>query len=131
MAIIGVALARNAETARKILIRFQCETTASVGDFVHLDPFNNQKVLVSSDNTSVYQTIGIIETKPDTQLAEVLILGVIGGFTSLARAQSVFLGTSGEATTTKPTTGYLHILGIAVSDTEVLITPNRIRTKLN
>lgn len=130
MAIIGVALARNAETARKVLYRFQCETSANVGDFVYQDPLVDEKVIANTDNQSVYQTIGVIDSKPDSQIAEVMLLGVRGGYSGLTRGAKVFLSSSGGATTTKPTSGYLHILGVAISSEDILLLPNNVRTKL-
>ena len=130
MAIIGVALARNADTARKIIIRFQCDTSANVGDFVYQDPSNDTKVLVNSDNNQTSPTIGVIDSKPDTQIAEVLVLGVKAGFSGLSRGGKVFLSSSGTATNTKPVNGYVHILGVATSSSEMLVIPNSIRTKL-
>jgi hypothetical protein len=131
MSIIGVALARNAETARKVILRFQCESSALVGDFVYQDPSTDEKVLVSTTNLSVYKTIGLIDSKPDTNIAEVLILGVKGGYSGLTRGSTVFLSDTGTPTTTRPTNnGYLQALGVAVSEDSILVIPNNIRTKL-
>lgn len=130
MAIIGVALARNAETARKVILRFQCESSANVGDLVYQDTSNDAKVLVNTNNSLVQQTIGIIDSKPDAQLAEVMILGVKSGYSGLTRGGRVFLSTSGSVTTTMPTSGYLHNIGVAISESDILFIPNNIRTKL-
>jgi hypothetical protein len=131
MAIIGVALARNAETARKVILTFQCESSASVGDFVYLDSVVDEKVLVNTSNTVVSPTIGVIDSKPSAQLCEVMVVGLRGGYSGLLKGQKVFLSASGQATATKPTTGYLHVLGVAVSATEMIVLPNSIRTKLS
>lgn len=127
MAIIGVALARKAETAKEIVIPFDCEASASINDLVYQDPANDKKVLVNTDNTLVYQTIGIIKEKPSPTSANVLILGIFDGFTGLTRSTKVFLQTDGTAGQTLPTTGYVHNLGVAVSETEILFIPNNIR----
>lgn len=130
MAIIGVALARNAETARKIILSFQCESTAAVGSLVYIDPTTANKVLVNTDNTLVNQTIGVIDSKPQATICEVMVLGIKPGYSSLTVGGRIFLSASGGVTQTKPTTGYLHNLGVAVSSTEVLFLPNNMRTKL-
>lgn len=130
MAIIGVALARNADTAQRIVINFQCDAGANVGDFVYQSSAADNKVTSITDNTLVNQTIGIIDSKPQATVASVLILGSKDGFSGLTRGDRIFISTSGTATTTKPTTGYLHNIGVALSATEILFIPNNIRTKL-
>lgn len=131
MAIIGVALARNAETARKVILRFQCEASANVGDLVYQDPTTNEKVLVNTSNMLVYKTIGVIDSKPDPQIAEVMVLGVKTGYSGFTRSSAVFISTTGTPTTTKPSNnGYLHHIGVAVSEDSFLFIPNNIRTKL-
>jgi hypothetical protein len=130
MSIIGVALARNAETARKVILSFQCESTAAVGDLVYIDPSTANKVLSNTDNTLVNQTIGVIDSKPQATICEVMVLGIKAGYSSLTVGSRVFLSSTGGVTQTKPIAGYLHNLGVAVSSTEVLFIPNNLRTKL-
>lgn len=127
MAIIGVALAQNARTAKEIVVRFDCDELAEKNDLVYLDPANDNKVLVNQNNSVTFQTIGVIKEKPTSTSANVLILGIFNGFSGLASSGKVFLQTNGKAGQTLPTTGYVHALGIAVSETEILFIPNNIR----
>lgn len=127
MSIIGVALARNADTARKIILSFQCVASANVGDLVYIDPSNPNKVLVQTGNTLSNHTIGVIDTKPQATIAEVMVLGIKQGYSGLSTGQKVWLSTSGTVTTTMPTTGYKHPLGIATSSTDVLFIPTSVK----
>jgi hypothetical protein len=127
MAIIGVGTARRAETAKEVVIPFDCETTAQTLDLVRLDPTAANKVLSLTTNTTLEHCIGIIKEKPSPTSANVLILGRISGFTGLSEAQKVFLSPSGTITQNLPTTGYVHILGHATSEEEILFIPNNIR----
>lgn len=129
MGIIGVALAQNAQTAKEIIVRFSCEASAAPLDFVHIDPANERSVIVNTDNLSLYQTIGIIKNKPEATEANVLILGVIAGFTGLTTGGRIMLGLSGQVTQTPPSSGYLQHLGVAVSSTEILVIPSNERVK--
>lgn len=129
MGIIGVALARQAETAREIVIPFTCEASAAEGDLVYQDPLNDKRVIVATDNTQVPQVFGVIKEKSGPTDANVLILGIAGGFSSLTISGRIYLSTTGTITQTIPTTGFVHNLGFAVSETEILFIPNNIRAK--
>lgn len=129
MGIIGVALARQAETAREIVIPFTCLASAAVGDLVYQDPLNDKSVIVATSNTAQPQVFGVIKEKPGTTDANVLILGIVDGFSALAISGRVYLSTTGTITQTIPTTGFVHNLGFAVSETEVLFIPNNVRAK--
>ena len=130
MGVISAALAVNAQESERVVIPFNCDVSASVGDLVYQDPSNDEKVIVLTDNTTVYQCIGIILTKSAATTANVLVLGLYEGYAGLSRGNPIFLSTSGTITTTKPASGYLHRLGVAVSSTKVLMIPNNVRTKL-
>lgn len=131
MAVIGVALAQNATTATRVALNFQCDVSATVGDLVKQSSTVSEKVDVLSTNTDIGPCIGVILEKPQPQIAKVLLLGVKEGFAGLTVGAKVFLSTTGSVTTTKPTTGYLHILGVALASDAVLFIPNNIRTKFN
>ena len=127
MAIIGVALARNAQTAKAIVIPFSCEASASIGDLVYPDPSTDLKVLVNTDNQEIEQTIGVILEKPASESANVIVLGIVTGYTSLTRGGKIFLSDSGTITQSPPATGYIQNLGVAVSETDILLQPSNER----
>lgn len=130
MGIISVALAVNAKQAEKIVINFACDASSQVGDIVCADTVLDNKVITLLNNTSLNHAIGVIKGKQQATVAEVLILGTLDGFSGLTKGYKVWVGPSGTPTTTKPTSGYLHQIGTAISSTEILFVSNQIRTKL-
>lgn len=130
MAVIGVALARNADNAKRIILSFSCANTVAVGDLVYQDTTNDSFVITATNNTEVSQIIGVVYSKSTPFDANVMIIGVFDGFSGLSAGARIFLGANGLPTITKPTTGYVHNLGVAISATEALIIPNNIRVKL-
>jgi hypothetical protein len=130
MGIISVALAVNAQRAEKIVINFACDSGAQVGDLVYADTVTDNKVISITDNNSVRHVIGIIEGKQQATVAQVLIVGTLDGFSGLTKGYKVWISHSGVPTTTKPTSGYLHQIGTAISSTEILFISNQVRTKL-
>lgn len=127
MSIIGVALARNADTARKVIYSAQCDASLNVGDLVYIDPSTANKVLKATGNTAVNQVIGVVDTKPQATIAEVMLLGVRTGYTGLTVGSKVFLSTSGTVTSTKPSTGHIHVLGFATDTTDVMFIPTGVK----
>jgi len=109
--------------ANVLVLPRNCLITANVGDFVYPDETIDYLVTVAVNNTADPSVIGIIMSKVSPTVANVLLVGVVTGFTGLARGKLVFLGTDGKATTTKPLTGDVQILGKAVSSTEILVNP--------
>lgn len=132
MAIIQVALARNAENAQRVLIEFSCLSSVAINDLVYMDSSNPETVITATGHTHLNQIIGVVFSKPQTTIARVLVLGLASGFSSFTVGGRVFLSETGVPTTTRPTTspGYLHNLGVAVSSTDFLFIPNNIRVKL-
>lgn len=127
MSIITSALPTISTTAREIVLTFSCESSSSVGDLVYLDPNNENKVLVNSNNSVIQQTIGVIKSKPSNETAKILILGIASLYSSLTISGKIFLGTNGQITQTLPTSGYRQILGVAASETEILFIPSNER----
>lgn len=115
------------ETATRIVLTFDCEVTAAVGDIVYQDAGTPTKVIVNSDNTEVQPSVGTIITKLTTTTCEVLVLGIDSGYTGLSIGAKVFLSGSGTTTSTKPATGYVQTLGVAVSTTDIFFQPNATR----
>ena len=128
---IQIALAANAENARRVLQTFSCESSLNVGDPVYIDPTTANKVLKPGDNLGAEQIIGLVFQKPSPESARVIMLGVTPGFSGLTICGRVFLSTAGAVTQTKPTNnGYLQRVGIAVSETENLVFPDNVKVKM-
>ena len=131
MGVIGVSLAVNAKTSNRVVDFFDCDASAAVGDLVYQDTTVDQSVIVASNNTTTEPIIGIVFDKSDSTRCRVLFIGVMVGYSGLTRGGKIFLSTLGGVTTTKPATGYMHILGVAVSATEILFLPNNVRILQN
>lgn len=113
--------------ASRIVLTFDCEATAAIGDIVYQDALNDTKALVNTDNTETQPSIGVIIGKPTTTTCQVLVLGIENGFSGLSIGNKIFLDTDGTPTSTKPATGYIQTLGIAVSATQIYFSPNATR----
>lgn len=129
MAIIGVALANNANNAERILLSFSCYSSLAPGDLVYQDNAVDEFVIKAESNALVNQVIGICYSKPSPNTARVLILGVYEGYSGLTTGARGFVSVTGTITHTLPSSGYRHNLGIAVSSTGFLFIPNNIRVK--
>ena len=127
MAIIGVSLARNADTAQRVVIEFSCDPSVAVNDVVYQSSAADETVLRFTNNTEVSQAIGVCIEKINATTCKVLVLGVVPGFTGLTRGGRIFLTDTGTLSNVKPSAGYLHNLGVAISATEILFIPNNIR----
>jgi hypothetical protein len=127
MAIVGVSLARNADTAQRVVIQFSCDASTAVGNPVYQSSIDDQTVIPVTTNSSVSQVIGVCIEKINATTARILILGIASGYTGLTKGGRIFLSTTGTLSNTRPLTGYIHNLGVAISATEILFVPNNIR----
>lgn len=127
---IQIALAQNADNAKRVLLTFNCEASLAIRDLVYLDPTTDNKVLAATDNLNLSPVVGVCYAKAGDTVARILVLGVMNGYTSLTRSGKIFLSETGIVTHSRPTNaGYEHILGVATSETEILFIPNSIRVK--
>jgi len=103
---------------------FPCDASAATGDFVRASATIAGGVDVASNNAIKRPVIGLILSKPTTTTAEILLLGKASGFSGLTQGDTVFLSSTGTATTTAPGgSGYLQILGAATNTTEIIFSP--------
>ena len=117
----------ESEIARRVILDFDCLATTAVHDPVYQDPGTAGRVLSNTDNTEVEITIGVVIEKPTTTTCKVLVLGLEDGFSGQSIGDKVFLSTSGGLTNTAPSTGYQQVLGVAITTTQILFTPNSTR----
>jgi len=107
-----------------------CDSGLAVGDLVmESESISNgvDKVTSNSDKRSV---IGYCIGKPTTTTAEILLAGEIDGLSGLIKGEKVYLGTDGTFTTTKPTKGYVHILGQAIEVSKIDFDPGNTKIKI-
>lgn len=114
----------DVEFAQKIAITYMSDPSVVVGDIVRPSTTVTDTVVSLTDNVYPNLAVGIVISKPSATQAEVLISGRIAGFTGLVFGKPVFIGTSGEITTTVPTTGHQQKMGSAITSTEIFLLPS-------
>lgn len=110
--------------ASRMVIEFDCDAAAAVGDLVFQDSLVAEKVNVCEDNTTLEPCIGVLILKLQATRCQVLILGLQDSYSGLSIGDRVYLGTDGSITTTKPATGYMQSLGQVVAPDTVFFIPN-------
>lgn len=112
------------EYARKASGIFDCSETLQIGDLVRAS--TTQQDLVEVITSNVYQglVLGVVIRKPTSTKCEVLILGKAEAVaTDFVFGDVVWVGTDGSLTTTKPATGHLQKMGIALTTTDMILIP--------
>lgn len=113
---------------RLVIREYECNATLQPGDLVRQSLTTDKKVLKVTDNIQG-PALGIVMSKPTPTTAKVLIIGIIGGFTGLARGKKVYVSSTGIPTSTQPASNYIQVLGIAISSSEFYLKPEYIRIK--
>jgi hypothetical protein len=112
-----------------VVVVRNCDASVAIGDFVSESLTVANKVETLTNNTSIAPCIGVVEAKPTATTCVVKQIGLQPGFGGLIQGKHIFLSTAGTATNTPPATGYLQILGVATSTTEILINVQILRIK--
>ena len=111
-----------ATSAPKLIATLSTDVGTAVGDMVILNGTNSVTKITSNSFAAIPNGIfGVVTNKPSTIIAEVLFVGIQGGYTGLTAGNSVFINTSGAFTHTPPVTGMLQQVGFAVSTTEIFV----------
>jgi len=113
-------------TAREVDITLDCDAGAAPGDSVIISATVDDLAVVVTSNNYVGVVMGVIISKPSTTTCSVRVLGRIDGLASgLGKGKPIFIGASGELTTTPPITGGQQVMGIAITATDFLVNPER------
>ena len=112
------------EFAEKIADIFTCDPSVAVGDLVRPSETVEDEVVAVSSNVYPNIVFGVVINKPTSTSCEVLISGKLDGYSGLAFGKVIWAGTSGEVTTTKPTTGHQQKLGIAIKSDTIFLFPS-------
>lgn len=105
-----------------------CDVESVVGDMVMNSETVDNGVDSVVDNWDDRDVIGIITEKPTTTTCIVMTKGRVEGLSGLTKAQKVYLGADGAFTSTKPTDGYVRVVGHAIDADKVNFDP--INTKI-
>ncbi len=104
-----------------------CDETLAVGDLVMESATTPGNVDEATSNTDSRRIIGICIEKPTSTTANILFTGKVTGLTGLTISAKVYCSTGGVITGVLPTTGYIQVLGDAISITEVDFSPSHQR----
>lgn len=107
-----------------------CLSTLAVGELVSESNGIPNGVDLVADNTDTRSVVGIVIEKKSTTTAIVLFSGRIEGLSGFTKSKKIFLDTDGTMTSTKPTTGYLHIIGQCNNEGVINFNPVNTKTKL-
>jgi hypothetical protein len=111
---------------------YECDSSVSVGDVVFLSQTVDNYVYSNTDNKESLLSIGIVISKEDTTTAKVQIFGDCSlTFTGLEQGKRVWLSSTGQLTTSVPTDGYVHIIGMCYENNKVFINPELNKLKRN
>lgn len=108
------------ETSITVPIGFEadCSVAEQVGDPVVFSETIDKKVERITSNIYNNLVVGIINEKPTPTTCIVIVSGILDNVTTgLSRGKAIFVSTTGGLTTTKPATGHLQIIGMALSAT--------------
>ncbi len=116
------------DVAEKIADIFGCPVTASVGDVVVPSTTIQDQVDPITSNVFANLGFGVIIEKLTLTTCKVLISGKLegaaNGVSGLTFGKVVFIGTNGLLTTTKPNTGHLQKMGMAIKSDAVFLLPS-------
>lgn len=111
----------SAAAAGEILIAMNCYAGDVVGGIVIPDTTMDSTVISISNNVYTGLIFGVIHDKPTATTCNVQVNGSRTDGIGLSRGMPVFVGTSGEPTTTPPITGDLQLIGLAFSSTRWIV----------
>ena len=114
------------DTATKIADIFTCDVSVAVGDLVRASTTTDETVETVTTNVYSDIVIGMVISKPTATSCEVLFSGKVedNGLSGLTFGKVIWVGTSGEVTTTKPTTGHIQKLGVAIKSNKIFLLPS-------
>lgn len=108
-----------------VKVEFTCDASAAVYDWVIMSQTVTGKVESVVNNNYDDLIVGVICDKPTSTTCNVMMLGRLDGFAGLTPGFRVFVDTGGTPSTSKPPTGAVQVLGLAISTTEMLVDVQR------
>lgn len=112
--------------AEKIADVFSCAEAVEVGDLVRASVTAEETVETVTSNIFDDIVIGMVISKTTPTQCEVLFSGKVDGgvLSGLTFGKVIWVGTAGEVTTTKPTSGHLQKLGVAIKSNKIFLLPS-------
>ena len=104
-----------------------CDASLSVGDLVWECILTVGTVDQVINNTDKRRVIGLCIAKTSSTIARVMFIGEYAGLSGLTVGMKVYCSPTGVITSTVPATGYIQVLGDAISATEIDFSPSHMR----
>jgi len=111
------------DEAKSLIAIRNCDSTLSIGDLVWESTSNALEVIEVTNNIDSRLVIGICIDKPTSTTAKILFKGSLTNLSGYTAGKKVYCGTSGEMTSTVPSTGYLQVLGNCSDGTHIDFSP--------
>lgn len=104
-----------------------CDPSLVVGDLVWESITTPGEVEEVINNTDTRRAVGIVTEKPTSTTAIVLFQGKVSGLSGLVIGKKVYCSAGGVITGVLPVSGYMQVIGDAISLTEVDFSPSHQR----
>ena len=99
-----------------------CSASELIGDPVVMSLTLDKTVERITTNVYSQLVVGIINEKPTPTTCVVIVMGILDGIAAgLTRGDALWVSPTGGITTTRPVTGHLQGLGIAVAGTDIIV----------
>ena len=109
-----------ASSAPKLIATLNTDISTLVGDMVVVNGTNSvTKISNNLFSTMPNGIFGVVYTKPTTTKADVLFVGIMGGYSGFTAGLPLFVSTAGIPTHTPPSTGMSQQIGFATSANEM------------
>lgn len=111
-----------ATQAPKLIVPFDTDVSTVIGDLVRVTGTDFVSTITNNNEVTIPNGIfGVVTGKPTTTTAQIIFLGVQGGYTGFTTGLPLFVQTNGKPGHTVPNTGIVQQIGFAVSSTEMFI----------
>ena len=121
-------LGNNLENA-PITHEYSCDASAAVGDIVY---FSSDNFVTKQPDNKGEVSVGVITEKVTSVLCKVLTYGpCFVTFSGLLVSKKVFLSSTGVPTSTKPSGGFVEVLGVCYEANKVFVNLSMGRVKQN
>lgn len=109
----------NSVSVPRLSVVFNTDLSTAVNDLVVVTGSNFVSTIADNTAATISNGIfGLVRTKPTSTTAEVMFIGVQGGFSGFTPGTPMFVQTDGSAGEGQPVTGVLQQIGFSVTTTE-------------
>jgi len=114
-----------------ILLEYDCDASTVVNSLAIASDTDSNTIEPVTSNVYNGLVIGIVESKTSITSCNVRIMGLfVYSPAGLSIGKPVFISASGEPTTTRPVTGSIQVIGMALTSTIIHLIPSGNKTTL-